>query len=192
MQLHDLYPFPEERKKRRRVGRGPGSGLGGTSGRGHKGQNARSGGGVRPGFEGGQMPLQRRLPKHGFKNAFFKIVYQAVDLDSLQEAFPGRQKITIEDIYARGLAHHKELVKILARGEVNTALEVEAHRFSRAAATKIIAAGGKITELLGGGLELTAEGEKEETAKPTEKTASKPEAKAASQSGDTTAGTAPE
>ena len=67
MQLHDLYPFPEERKQRRRVGRGQGSGLGGTSGKGHKGQNARSGGGVRPGFEGGQMPLQRRLPKHGFK-----------------------------------------------------------------------------------------------------------------------------
>lgn len=158
MQLHELYPFPEERKKRRRVGRGPGSGLGGTSGRGHKGQNARSGGGVRPGFEGGQMPLQRRLPKHGFKNALFKIVYQAVDLDSLQEAFPGRQKIILDDIYARGLAHHKELVKILARGDVNVALEVEAHRFSRAAAGKIIAAGGKITELLGDGLELTAKG----------------------------------
>lgn len=178
MQLHDLYPFPEERKKRRRVGRGPGSGLGGTSGRGHKGQNARSGGGVRPGFEGGQMPLQRRLPKHGFKNALFKTVYQAVDLDSLQEAFPGRQKITIEDIYARGLAHHKELVKILARGDVNTALEVEAHRFSRAAADKIIAAGGKITELLGGGLDMTAEGaakakgNKEEPAKQAEKPAS--------------------
>lgn len=192
MQLHELYPFPEERKKRRRVGRGPGSGLGGTSGRGHKGQNARSGGGVRAGFEGGQMPLQRRLPKHGFKNALFKIVYQAVDLDSLQEAFPGRQKITIEDIYARGLAHHKELVKILARGEVNGALEVEAHRFSRAAAAKIIAAGGKITELLGEGLELTATGEKEDAALQKEKAAGEPEAKAANRSGVITDETAPE
>lgn len=157
MQLHDLHPFPEERKQRRRVGRGTGSGLGGTSGRGHKGQNARSGGGVRPGFEGGQMPLQRRLPKHGFKNAMFKTVYQAVDLDSLQEAFPGKSDISLEDIYKRGLAHRKELVKILARGDVATSLNVEAHRFSRAAAEKIIAAGGKITELLGAGLEMTAE-----------------------------------
>lgn len=157
MQLHDLHPFPEERKQRRRVGRGTGSGLGGTSGRGHKGQNARSGGGVRPGFEGGQMPLQRRLPKHGFKNALFRTVYQVVDLDSLQAAFPDRAKITLEDIYARGLAHRKELVKILARGEALKPLEVEAHRFSAKAAQKIVSAGGKITELLGDGLELTAE-----------------------------------
>lgn len=156
MQLHDLYPFPEERKKRRRVGRGPGSGLGGTSGRGHKGQNARSGGGVRPGFEGGQMPLQRRLPKRGFKNALFKIVYQAVDLDSLQAAFPGKSRISLEDIYHRGLAHHRQLVKILARGDVAAPLDVEAHRFSRAAAEKIIAAGGKITALLGDGIEAEA------------------------------------
>lgn len=163
MQLHDLHPFPEERKTRRRVGRGPGSGLGGTSGRGHKGQNARAGGGVRPGFEGGQMPLQRRLPKRGFKNALFRIVYQAIDLDSLQAAFPGRKTISLDDIYGRGLAHRKELVKILARGEVTTALEVEAHRFSRAAADKIIAAGGKITELLGDGLKLEAEAANKET-----------------------------
>ncbi len=82
MQLHNLFPFPEERKARRRVGRGGGSGLGGTSGKGHKGQNARSGGGVRPGFEGGQMPLQRRLPKHGFKNALFKVTYESGHADS--------------------------------------------------------------------------------------------------------------
>lgn len=161
MQLHNLYPFPEERKQRRRVGRGTGSGLGGTSGRGHKGQNARSGGGVRPGFEGGQMPLQRRLPKHGFKNALFKTVYQAVDLDSLQEAFPGKTEITLEDIYRRGLAHRRELVKILARGAVEAPLQVEAHRFSRSAAEKIISAGGKVTELLGDGLEVTAEADKQ-------------------------------
>lgn len=148
MELHELYPFPEERKSRRRVGRGQGSGLGGTSGRGHKGQNARSGGGVRPGFEGGQMPLQRRLPKHGFKNALFKVRYDVINLDSLQEAFPNQAKISLDDIYARRLAHHSQKVKILSRGEVTTALEIEAHRFSREAVKKIEASGGKAVELL--------------------------------------------
>lgn len=148
MQLHDLKPFPEERKSRRRVGRGTGSGLGGTSGRGHKGQNARSGGGVRPGFEGGQMPLQRRLPKHGFKNALFKVTYNVIDLDSLQAAFPDQTTITLEDIYKRRLARKKSLVKILARGEVNAPLQVEAHKFSRQAVEKLEKAGGKANELL--------------------------------------------
>lgn len=148
MQLHDLYPFPEERKTRRRVGRGTGSGLGGTSGRGHKGQNARSGGGVRPGFEGGQMPLQRRLPKHGFKNALFKITYNIIDLDSLQRAFPEKTEISLQDIYDRGLAHKKSLVKILGRGEVFKPLNVEAHKFSASAAEKIKNAGGKVFPLL--------------------------------------------
>lgn len=148
MQLNDLYPFPIERKTRKRVGRGPGSGLGGTSGRGHKGQNARSGGGVRPGFEGGQMPLQRRLPKHGFKNALFKVVYNVIDLDALQEAFPEKENITLEDIYRRRLASRKDLVKILSDGIVNRPLTVEAHKFSRKAAEKIIGAGGKVIELL--------------------------------------------
>lgn len=147
MRLHDLYPFPEERKQRRRVGRGTGSGLGGTSGRGHKGQNARSGGGVRPGFEGGQMPLQRRLPKHGFKNAYFKVVYSPVDLDSLQAAFPEKTDITLDDIYSRGLAHRKELVKILARGDIGKPISVEAHKFSKSAVEKITAAGGTVKEL---------------------------------------------
>ncbi len=160
MQLHELFPFPEERKKRRRVGRGQGSGLGGTSGRGHKGQNARSGGGVRPGFEGGQMPLQRRLPKHGFKNALFRVTYEVINLDSLQKSFPGKTRISLDDIYARRLAHHSHLVKILSRGEVEVPLEVEAHRFSKAAVDKIIAKGGKARELLGEGLEVTVEEQK--------------------------------
>lgn len=160
MQLHDLYPFAEERKKRRRVGRGQGCGLGGTSGRGHKGQNARSGGGVRPGFEGGQMPLQRRLPKHGFKNALFRVTYEVINLDSLQEAFPGKTSISLDDIYARRLAHHSQLVKILSRGEVSTALEIEAHRFSKAAVDKIVAKGGKARELLGDNAEVMAEEQK--------------------------------
>lgn len=148
IQLHDLYPFPEERKVRRRVGRGQGSGLGGTSGRGHKGQNARSGGGVRPGFEGGQMPLQRRLPKHGFKNAPFKVVYSVVNLDSLCEAFTDKSDISLEDIYQRGLVKRNEPVKILSRGDVTVALNIEAHRFSKAAVEKIVKAGGKAIELL--------------------------------------------
>ena len=148
MQLHDLYPFPDERKQRRRVGRGQGSGLGGTSGRGHKGQNARSGGGVRPGFEGGQMPLQRRLPKHGFKNAPFRVRYDVVNLDALTTAFAGKTDISLEDIYARGLARAGALVTGLSRGDMAAPMNIEAHRFSRAAAEKIRAAGGKVSELL--------------------------------------------
>ncbi|MDR1855846.1 MAG: 50S ribosomal protein L15 [Desulfovibrio sp.] len=147
MQLHDLYPFPHERKTRRRVGRGAGSGLGGTAGKGHKGQNARAGGGVRPGFEGGQMPLQRRLPKHGFKNAPFKVTYEAVNLKTLFAAFEGKSEIGLEDIYARGLAKTGSPVKILSVGEASRAITVEAHRFSKAAAEKIRAAGGEPREL---------------------------------------------
>lgn len=142
MKLNDLYPFPEERKTRRRVGRGTGSGLGGTSGRGHKGQNARSGGGARPGFEGGQMPLARRLPKHGFKNYPFKVTYAAINLDTLLAAFPGAASISLAQIYERGLASRKYPVKILSRGEVTAAVQVEAHKFSAAAADKLAKAGG--------------------------------------------------
>ena len=147
MQLHNLFPFPEERKTRRRVGRGSGSGLGCTAGKGHKGQNARAGGGVAPGFEGGQMPLQRRLPKHGFKNALFKVTYSVVNLENLLAAFEGKTTITLDDIYARGLARMGAPVKVLSRGEVKTALSVEAHKFSPAAAQKIRQAGGTVTEL---------------------------------------------
>ena len=147
MQLHNLFPFPEERKTRRRVGRGSGSGLGCTAGKGHKGQNARAGGGVRPGFEGGQMPLQRRLPKHGFKNFLFKVSYQAINLDSLLTAFEGKAEITLDDIYARGLARMGAPVKVLSRGDVTSAVKVEAHKFSAAAAEKIRKAGGDVSEL---------------------------------------------
>ena len=147
MQLHNIYPFPEERKTRRRVGRGSGSGLGCTAGKGHKGQNARAGGGVAPGFEGGQMPLQRRLPKHGFKNAPFKVTYDVINLDRLMDAFAGQSNITLDDIYARGLARMGAPVKILSRGEVTSALKVEAHKFSQTAAEKIRSAGGEVSEL---------------------------------------------
>ncbi len=147
MQLHNLYPFPEERKTRRRVGRGSGSGLGCTAGKGNKGQNARAGGGVRAGFEGGQMPLQRRLPKHGFKNYPFKVTYDVINLDRLLEAFEGKNTISLEDIYARGLADFGKPVKILSRGEVARAVTVEAHKFSKTAVEKLSAAGGEAKEL---------------------------------------------
>ena len=147
MRLNDLYPFPEERKSRKRVGRGAGSGLGGTSGKGHKGQNARSGGGVRPGFEGGQMPLQRRLPKRGFKNYLFKVTYEVINLDRLLAAFPDQKEITLEDIYSRGLVK-SALVKILGEGEVTRPVSIEAFRFSQSAKEKILAAGGEVKELL--------------------------------------------
>ena len=147
MRLNDLYPFVEERKTRRRVGRGSGSGLGGTSGKGHKGQNARAGGGVRPGFEGGQMPLQRRLPKRGFKNFLFKVSFEVINLDRLQAAFEGKNDISLDDIYERGLCRFGAPVKVLGEGEVTSALKVEAHRFSRSAAEKIRSAGGEVKEL---------------------------------------------
>lgn len=149
MNLHDLKPFPCERKNRKRIGRGSGSGWGCTSGKGNKGQNSRSGGGVAPGFEGGQMPIYRRLPKRGFKNHPFKTVYEPVNLDQLLDVFEGASEITLDGIYERGLAKKGSLVKILSRGEVSTAVTVEAHRFSTAAAEKITAAGGAVKPLLG-------------------------------------------
>lgn len=147
MNLNELYPFAEERKSRKRVGRGSGSGLGCTSGKGNKGQNARSGGGVRPGFEGGQMPLQRRLPKRGFKNYPFKAEYEVINLDRLVAAFEGKNEISLEDIYDRGLCARNASVKILGEGDLSAAIKVEAHKFSRSAADKIRAAGGEVKEL---------------------------------------------
>ena len=157
MNLHDLYPFPEELKRRRRVGRGTGSGLGGTSGKGHKGQNARSGGGVRPGFEGGQMPLQRRLPKRGFSNHPFKAVYAVINLDRLEAAFGDQREISLDDIYARGLCPFGCAVKILGKGEPAAALKVQAHKFSRSAVEKIRKAGGEARELEAGNQEAQAQ-----------------------------------
>lgn len=148
MRLHDLYPFPEERKTRKRVGRGSGSGLGCTSGKGNKGQNARAGGGVRPGFEGGQMPLQRRLPKRGFHN-IFAVKYAVINLTRLLAAFEGKSEITLDDIYDRGLCSLGSAVKILGEGEVTTAITVEAHKFSASAVEKIRNAGGEAKALEG-------------------------------------------
>jgi len=141
MKLHELYAFPEEYKNRKRIGRGSGSGWGKTSGKGHKGQNARSGGGVRPGFEGGQMPLARRLPKRGFKNPF-REEYQAVNVGRLMAMFEGKDEITLSDMYERGIVKNNAPVKVLGTGDVAKAVTIEAHRFSASAAEKIAKAGG--------------------------------------------------
>ncbi len=141
MRLHELYAFPEEYKNRKRIGRGSGSGLGKTSGKGHKGQNSRSGGGVRPGFEGGQMPLARRLPKRGFKNPF-REEYAAVNVGRLIALFDGKDEITLADMYDRGVAKDGTPIKVLGVGDVEKAVTIEAHRFSASAADKIAKAGG--------------------------------------------------
>lgn len=148
MQLHDLYPFAEERKNRKRIGRGSGSGWGMSAGKGGNGQKQRSGGGKGPAFEGGQMPLQRRLPKHGFKN-IFKTIYRVINLDQLIAAFAGRDEISLEDIYARGLAKLGEPVKVLGNGEAASGIRIEAHKFSATAREKIEKAGGSVKALEG-------------------------------------------
>lgn len=142
MQLHNLFPFPEERKTRRRVGRGGGSGLGGTAGKGHKGQNARAGGGVRPGFEGGQMPMQRRLPKRGFNNIFAKEI-AAVNVGALNKFEDGASVDAAALVEAGILNKNCDGVKILSNGKLEKKLTVKANAFSAAAKEKIEAAGGK-------------------------------------------------
>ena len=109
--------------------------------------DARAGGGVRPGFEGGQMPLQRRLPKRGFKNYLFKVEYEVINIARLVAAFEGKSEISLDDIYDRGLCPFGAPVKILGEGELSAAIKVEAHKFSQSAADKIRAAGGEVKEL---------------------------------------------
>ncbi len=143
MKLHELKPAEGSKFVRKRVGRGIGSGLGKTSGRGHKGQKARSGGGVRPGFEGGQNPLYRRLPKRGFNNDRFRTEYAIVNLEQLN-GFAAGTEVTPELLVERGLVKNvKDGVKILGDGELKVALTVKAHKFSQSAVAKIEAAGGK-------------------------------------------------
>ena len=145
MKLSDLAPEPGSRKPRKRIGRGPGSGHGKTSCRGHKGQNSRSGGGVKPGFEGGQMPLQRRLPKRGFTNIFQK-KYSIVNVGSLEKV--SESVITPEVLLHEGLIKNtKDMVKILGNGEVTKAFTVKAHAFSASAKEKISKAKGKAEQL---------------------------------------------
>ncbi len=146
MKLHDLKPTPGSTKALRRLGRGTGSGLGKTSGKGHKGAKARSGGGKAPGFEGGQMPLYRRIPKSGFKNPFRK-EYATVNVGSL-EGFEDGAVVNLEALKAAGLVRQvRDGVKILGTGELTRKLTVQAVRFSGSAREKIEKAGGKAEEV---------------------------------------------
>lgn len=143
MDLSNLKPAIGSTKNRKRIGRGPGSGTGKTSGKGHKGQNARSGGGVKPGFEGGQMPLQRRLPKRGFFS-MNKKVYALVNLQDLAN-FEAGSVVDLEVLTKTGLVGAvKDGVKILGTGELSIALTIKAHKFSKSAVAKIEAAGGTV------------------------------------------------
>lgn len=146
MKLHELSPAPGSTKERKRIGRGTSSGTGKTAGRGHKGQNARSGGGVRPGFEGGQNPLYRRLPKRGFINPTRK-EYAIVNIEELNN-FAENTEITPELLKEQGIVKDaKSGIKILGNGDVTVKLTVKANKFSQSAVEKIEAAGGK-TEVI--------------------------------------------
>ena len=143
MKLHELKPRDGARHSRKRVGRGPGSGLGKTAGKGEKGQKSRSGYSMRPGFEGGQMPLTRRVPKRGFTN-IFKTQYTTVNLSQLEGLGP---EIDADVLVERGIARRGRKVKILGDGEVSGALQVTASKFSKSAKEKIEAAGGRCIEV---------------------------------------------
>ncbi|MBD1427656.1 50S ribosomal protein L15 [Sphingobacterium arenae] len=148
MNLSSLKPAKGSVKNRKRIGRGQGSGRGGTSTRGHKGAGSRSGHSTKIGFEGGQMPLQRRVPKFGFKN-MNRVEYKGINLDVLQELVT-KYDLTVIDfdtLKAHGLVAKKDLVKILGRGELTTKLEVKVHAFSASAQKAIEAVGGSIEKL---------------------------------------------
>lgn len=148
MDLSNLKPAEGAIKKRKRIGRGQGSGHGGTSTRGHKGAKSRSGYSSKPGFEGGQMPLYRRVPKFGFKN-INRVEYRGINIDVLQK-LADEFKISAIDVnflIEKGLANKKDLVKILGRGELNVKLEVKAHAFSKTAVAAIEAKGGLATKI---------------------------------------------
>ena len=149
MDLSNLKPAEGATHSEKRIGRGEGSGHGGTSTRGHKGAKSRSGYSRKIGFEGGQMPLQRRLPKFGFTNPN-RVEYKGINLDALQKLVDDKRvsdTITREDLVNNGLAGKKELVKILGRGELTAKVNVTAHKFSKTAAAAIEANGGTITSL---------------------------------------------
>ena len=148
MDLSNLKPAAGSTKTRKRIGRGPGSGLGGTSTRGHKGAKSRSGYKNKIGFEGGQMPIQRRLPKFGVKN-INRVEYKAINISTLQQLAEQKNltKIGIAELVDAGFISSSQLVKILANGELSAKLEVEAHAFSKAAETAITAAGGSVVKL---------------------------------------------
>lgn len=148
MNLSNLKPAEGSTKTRKRIGRGTGSGLGGTSTRGHKGAKSRSGYSKKVGFEGGQMPIQRRLPKYGFKN-INRIEYKPINLNVLQDLADAQKltKIDIQTLINAGFVSSKHLVKILGNGTLTVKLDVEAHSFSKTAEAAILAVGGTATKL---------------------------------------------
>ena len=148
MDLSNLQPAVGSTSSRRRIGRGPGSGMGGTSTRGHKGAKQRSGYSRKMGFEGGQMPLQRRVPKFGFKN-INRVEYKAINVDVLEKLAAAKNltKVTVDDLVAAGFINGKQKVKILGNGALTVKLEVVAHAFSKKAEELIVAAGGSIEKL---------------------------------------------
>ena len=147
LSLNNLKPAKGSTHKKKRLGRGPGSGLGKTSGRGHKGQKSRSGYSSRPGFEGGQMPLQRRLPKRGFTN-IFKKQWIEISLAKIESSFNAGDDVTPEILHERGLIKKaKHDLVILGNGDMSKALNISAHRFTKTAKDKIEKAGGTITEI---------------------------------------------
>ena len=148
MDLSNLKPAEGSTFSRKRIGRGPGSGMGGTSTRGHKGAKQRSGYKNKIGFEGGQMPLQRRVPKFGFKN-INRVEYKAINLDTLQALAESRnlRAIDVQTLVDAGLTSSKQRIKILANGAISVALTVTAHAFSKTAEAAIVAAGGTAVKL---------------------------------------------
>ncbi len=148
MELHNLKPAEGSTHNSKRVGRGYGSGKGRTSTRGHKGAKARSGYKKKIGFEGGQMPLQRRVPKFGFKN-INRVEYKAINLDTIQKLVDDKNltKVTIADFISAGFVNEKQLVKVLANGELTSKVDVEAHAFSQKAEAIIAEKGGNVVKL---------------------------------------------
>lgn len=143
MKLHELQMNPGAKQTKKRVGRGPGSGLGKTSGKGHKGQNARSGGGVRPVFEGGQLPLYRRLPKRGFSNAMFKTRYAVINVEDLN-VFDEGTTVTPALLKEVGMVKQQlDGIKVLGSGKLEKKLTIQAHKFSKSALEKINESGSK-------------------------------------------------
>ncbi len=147
MQIHELTPAPGSNKPSKRIGRGHGSGQGKTAGKGHKGQKARSGGGVRIGFEGGQMPLARRIPKRGFNNIFAK-EYTIVNVGTLNEKFEANEVVDAATLFEKGIVKQvaKDGIKVLGNGELTKALVVDVAKLTASAKAKIEAAGGKVIE----------------------------------------------
>ncbi len=148
MELGNLKPAVGSNKSKRRIGRGPGSGMGGTSTRGHKGAKSRSGYKKKVGFEGGQMPLQRRVPKFGFKN-INRVEYKAINIETINTLATAKEldKVTIADLIQAGFVHKNQLVKILGNGTLSKKVDVEANAFSKKAEEIITAAGGTINKL---------------------------------------------